>query len=783
MKKIFMLSFTNIRKTKGHTISLLIMFIIAALLMNAGLLVFFNFGGFFDKTIKELNTSNIYYSMPSEFYNKEVENYIQNNENVLEMQKVESICTLVKTNYNNETHENVYIINDADKERKISKWKFVGKHLPVDEMSIYVPYIFQKSAGYKLNDKFKMEFENVKFTFVIKGFTEDVYFSSQETGAMGIYLPHDTYEKVSEKLDDKYNATIIFANLKTINKDIETGIRNLTKSGVAYTIEDITKTLYSLDINMIKMSRVMMASMVSVMIVSFSAIIVAVCLIVVRFRIGNSIEDDMTKIGSLKAIGFTSRQIIASIILQFAFITFIGSIAGIALSYYATPVLSDVFAQQSGLMWSQGFDGVISSIALSFILLVVVFVAYITARRINKLNPIVALRGGIITHSFLKNHLPLDKTKGSLPLVLSLKSLLQNKKQGIMITIILFAVSFASTFAFVMFYNAAIDAQVFYETPGIELANAAAVLKPDTDREEFAKKVKYMSDVRKVQYIDEANVNIDKNEVTVKVMEDYSKKETNSVYQGRYPRHANEIVITGTLANMLKKTVGDTVTVKLGDAKSDYIITGLSQGAYMGGMNASLRYDSMLKLNPDFKQQNLQIYLNKNVDAGEFVEKLNNIYGDFILSSVDMDKTMKDGAGVYIAIVAKVGIAILSVTIAVVILVLYFVINSSITRRRHELGIQKAIGFTTFQLMNQISFGFLPTIILGVCIGSIIGIMQTNNIMSSAQSAMGIMKANYIITPVWIGLFGVGIVIVSYITSMFITYKIRKISAYTLVSE
>ena len=203
----------------------------------------------------------------------------------------------------------------------------------------------------------------------------------------------------------------------------------------------------------------------------------------------------------------------------------------------------------------------------------------------------------------------------------------------------------------------------------------------------------------------------------------------------------------------------------------------------MGGMNASIRYDGIIKLNPNFKQQSLQIYLNKGVNAGEFVKKLENLYGDSLISTLDMDKNMELGMGVYTSIVSKVGIAILVVTIAVVILVLYFVINSSVIRRKRELGIQKAIGFTTFQLMNQLSLGFLPPIIVGVCIGCVVGITQTNAIMSVAQRAMGIMKANYIITPVWIALFGVAIVIVSYITSMLITYRIRKISAYALVSE
>jgi len=782
VNKLSMLVFANIRKTKGHTVSLFIMFLLAALLLNAGLLVYINFGGFFDNTIKELNTSNVYYIIPSDTYNSEVEDYLANNENIIEMQKEESLWATAVTKYNDDTREDAFLLSDADNVRNMSKWKFVGEHLPSDTMSVYVPYRYQLE-GYQLNDKFEMSFKDVTITFTIKGFTEDIYFSASDTGVMGIYLPHDTYEMVSKELNDTCKATVVFANLQHINKDIETQIRELTKASEVSSSSDITKTVFSLDLVIIKLSRVMMASMVSVMIVAFAIIIVAVCLIVVRFRIDNSIEDDMTKIGSLKALGYTSTQIVLSIVMQFVSIAFVGSTAGIALSYLATPLLSDVFAKQSGLMWVQGFDGAISSIALSLLLIIVVMVAFFAARRVNKLHPIVALRGGIITHSFYKNHMPLSSSKGSLPLALALKSLLQNKKQGIMIAIIMIAVSFAGTFAVVMFYNTTIDTKTFFETPGVELSNAVAVLKPDSDTTKFIEDIKNRNDVRKLQFIDQAMISIDKNQVSAYVMEDYSGKETNTVYQGRYPLHSNEIVLAGHFAEMIEKKIGDSVTVKMGESQAQFIITGLSQGAYMGGMNICMRLDGMLKLNPEFKQQSLQIYLNKNENAGEFVNNLETLYSDVLISTTDMDSVMEKGTGVYTDIVSKVGIAILVVTIAVVILVLYFVINSSVTRRKRELGIQKAIGFTTFQLMNQFSFGFLPPIIVGVCIGSVLGIMRTNAIMSVAQRAMSIMKANYIITPVWIALFGVAIVIVSYVTSMLITYRIRKISAYALISE
>ncbi len=783
MRKIAMLSFANIRKTKGHTVSLFLMFLIAALLLNAGLLVFLNFGSFFEKSNKELNASNVYYIIPSHLYSEEVADYVNNNTSVLAMQKEDVMWPVATIPYKDETREYPFLINDADQKRDISKWKFVGEHLPPDAMSIYLPYVFSIDAGYKLNDKFEMTIKETILTFTIKGFTEDTFFSSLDTGSIGVYLPHETYEQVNQKLSGKDNAVLIYANLDKVNKEVETGIRErLKEESMAYN-PDSTSSLFSVNLDLVKSSRLIMSSIVSVMMVAFAAIIAIVCLIVVRFRIGNSIEEDMTKIGSLRAIGYTSRQIILSIVMQYSLIAFIGSVAGILLSYLATPILSNVFAHQSGLMWVQGFDGVISSMALCVVLFVVIIVSVMASGRIHKLNPIVALRGGIVTHNFRRNHLPLDTSKGRLPVVLGFKSMLQNWKQSFMIGVILVAVSFASTFAVVMFYNTVIDTKPFKETPGIEISNAVAVLNPDADSTKLVENIKSMSEVRKVQFIDEVILRIDNNDVTAYVMDDYSNKETDTVYKGRYPLHSNEVVLAGQLADMLDKKIGERVTIEIGAESAEYMITGLSQGANMGGMNASVRRDGILKLNPNFDQRTLQIYLNTDVKADEFVNKLEDDYGDSLVSTFDMDKLMEQGIAMYTSIVSKVGIVMLVITIIVVILVLYFVINSSIVRKRRELGIQKAIGFTTLQLMNQLSLGLLPPVIFGVFIGSVIGIAQTNTIMSMAQRSMGIMKANYIIMTSWITLFGVALVAVSYITSMLITYRIRKISAYALVSE
>lgn len=318
LEKILMLSFANIRKTKGHTVSLFLMFLIASLLLNAGLLIFANFGNYFEKITKELHTSDMIYILPSRLYSDKIDSFIQNNDNVRKMVKETALHVSATIPYNGDTRATDFLLYDADKKRDLSQWKFVGEHLETDSMSVYVPYVMSVDGGYKLNDKLEMKLNDKLLTFTIKGFTDDVWLSSIDFGIMGIYLPHETFQKVQQEVNG--DTTIVYANMTKQNSNIEAGIIELIKQDKLVPEAEASSALSSLALPLVKMARTLMATMVSAMTVVFAAIIALVCMIVIRFRIGNSIEDDITKIGSLKAIGYTSSQIISTVVLQFSMI-------------------------------------------------------------------------------------------------------------------------------------------------------------------------------------------------------------------------------------------------------------------------------------------------------------------------------------------------------------------------------------------------------------------------------------------------------------------------------
>jgi putative ABC transport system permease protein len=130
-----------------------------------------------------------------------------------------------------------------------------------------------------------------------------------------------------------------------------------------------------------------------------------------------------------------------------------------------------------------------------------------------------------------------------------------------------------------------------------------------------------------------------------------------------------------------------------------------------------------------------------------------------------------------------VAVGIVSVTVLVVILTLYMVIKTAILRQRRELGIQKAVGFTTLQLMNQIALNMTPVILIGVILGAVGGYFGFNPMMIALMTGMGVVQVDLPIPMTQMVAVCIALIVLAYVVSMLIAVRIRKISAYALVSE
>ncbi|MDR1068442.1 MAG: ABC transporter permease [Clostridiales Family XIII bacterium] len=787
MKNILPILSANLRGGKGQAINLLIFTLIAALLLNLGLLLTMAFDDFFDERSEALHAPHYALIEEKRLFTPEQEDYLRNHDGVTEVERETAVSFLTDISYNGGNMSARFTFLNADKTRAMNPLTLTDGKAPAGSDEICLPSLFKAGGGYQLGDDFSVEIAGKTFTFKICGFTEEILFGSLNGQAYQVYVSDSGYNAVlaqkpeSEcvvlraRLQDPADSEALLLDQAReffVQADVSGADGGFVADGSSYVIAQ--------DWNGAKLFRTMMSRITATVLVMFAAVIVLVSLLVVRFRIRNSIEESMTNIGALKAVGYTGRQLLGATVLQFFLIALVGVLAGIGLSYAILPTVSRILEMQTALVWKQGFDVTSSLISLVAILLATLAVTWLSAGRIRKLQPLTALRQGLITHNFKKNHFPLDRSRGPLSWLLALKSILQSKGQMVMIFIIVTAVSFAASAGLSLYDNMGVHPDMFAKLLGGEMPDAAFVADTPDNAVRVRDFIEETGDARKVFYYQNSDIMIDDIQVNNIVSDGFSQFEGTLLYEGRYPQHDNEICVSGILSENKGIKIGDVVTVK----DTDYLTVGLIQTVNgNNGMASAMTIPGMRRIQPNYRTQEIYAYLNDNAKTVGFIDEVNAEFPGNFETVVNLDELMDAQLTVYGDIFFAVAIALVAITALVIFLVLYLMLKTVILRRRRELGIQKALGFTTAGLMNQLALYFIPVIALGVAAGGLLGIFGFNSIFVSLTRSMGIMTAS-MPAPIPLTIVTcVALVAVAYAFAMLIAARIRKISAYALVSE
>jgi len=773
-----MLAKGNIRKAKGQMLILAILFLIASTLLIIGLSVMTGFNSHFDELVEELNATDTHFNMTHSLFTPGMEDLFRRYATDFETQRGAFFMSAELT-WRDDVFNSGLIIYNVEDSRRLSQWKLVGEYLPLTENGVYVPYILHFSAEYNLGDVITVVAEGQTIHFTVAGFVENIWAADMGVSPRFFVPPARFYEII--------DAFPYYQQIMAIYANGITNVQSFTNLVVEETgMGDMGfNPRYGLGFNTLDEiigARTGTAVMMSMLMIGFTVIIGLVSVLVIRFRIKNSIDEDMPKIGSLMSIGYTSRQITASVVAQYASTIFVAVVLGIVPAFILLPVVGQMFGILSGMYWQPGFMPVPVVITIVGLTALVLIFTRLSARGIKKIAPVLALRGGVATHSFKRNPLPLDKSPLPLNVTLAFKSVLQGLRKSVMMFIIMMSVSLTAIVALIIFYNSTIDQTAFEQLPGIERFNSVVGFLPDVDTMALQEEINAHPDVRDSQFFMNGPTTVSDEFAIFFAMEDYDRRVTRSVFNGIFPRYANEVAITWLLADELGVAIGD--LVYLGNDDMPFLITGLVSGMEVGQFGAYITKDGLRIMSPNMPANTLLgIYLNPGVDAAVFGQEMEATFADYVFLTIDFDEQFEHGVAAVAGVMGMVGIVILIISTFVIILVLYFVISSTIIRKYRDLGIHKAIGYTTANLMNQISLAFSFPIILGAAAGAVLGALLVEPFMSMGLRPMGVMQANLIINMAWAVVAGVAIVVLAYVISILVTWRIRKISAYKLVTE
>lgn len=786
MPQIWLLTLSGLRKSKAQAVSLLCLICLTAIVLNIGLITMRNYVSFFDQRAKELNASDVIMLLQDRdpLYTKAYEKAIREDKRTKEVETRKVLLANGNCMYADSVTNRMFAILNKQDEVTINRYEMIERSEQTPAHPIYLPYLFKIGGGYELQDEFVFEIANEDggydaFTYEVAGFFDEIMLGTINSTTTGFMLENADYQALSQAFSGTLDAFLYSAFIHD---------PSLQEKYASDHIVDATTISFLSDSNFyetIRMARTNTSAIGSMLLIAFAIILSLICAVIICFRIINTIEEDVQNIGALKAIGYTGNQIRSSLLLQFLSIALIATGIGILISYTTLPFVSMLFSKQTGVNWIQGFDAFSSLLTLAMITMVVVVVAITSSYRVIKLHPIIALRMGIKTHSFRRNHIPFDSSKGSLLVMLVKKIFLQEGKQNLMIGMILAGIAFAAVFAGALYENITLKFDQFLIITIGEVNDLSVDAKSEEDAKYLMEHLSQDKEIRKmISFMTEAIKSEQGEFVYLYTTEDLQMLDCqNMIYDGRFPKYDNEVAIGGILSKSSGKGVGDSITLMKGEHTYTYLITGLIQGSNYMGHDAAMNHEGYRHLHPDFVNSSFNIYLEDPKNGDAKLESISEEYSSSIQRIRNVRKSMEASLLIYKEMIQMLVGIITVIMLSVIVLTLYLVLKTSILRKRKELGIQKALGFTTQQLILQNALCFLPTIIISTIIGSSIAYGTTNSILSVLFSSFGIMKVNFDISIVMIFILILVITLFGFLVCVLVSMRIRNISPYTLMSE
>ena len=772
MRKSFLIARSNIRKSKGQTASILILILLAAFMMNLWLMLSMDYKQNFDRYHDKFNAEH--FTLAADGNSDEFQSFLS--------QTLESDSRTEEYRLNNCMHSNVTFPYNGG---ELSSWgvffgkqtaltRSIGKVEIVEEgaftSGIYLPMLY-KTNDISVGKPIEISIGSHKEIYTVCGFFNSIMMGSHNCVMTEIVLTDDKYKELE---NNGYAPSATLCSVRLKDKSESLNYEGSLKSAVSKYQPNIT--IVSNNYNIVSQSRYISQMICSGIISAMAFFVLLIAIVVIVSNIINYIQVNIKNLGVLKAQGYTSRQLICSLLLQFLSLTFIASIIGIGISYLLFPAINTMMIAQTGIPYEMRFLPMPIVISLAVLGGTVALAVWLASRRIKKIEPIAALRSGIQTHNFKSNHVPLEKTKAPLNLALALKTTFSGLKLNITVCITMLVISLVVVFSGLMTKNVIMDMQPFADLIVGETADSSINVQAETE-DDFLYAMNTDSRVEKIYLYTSLNVSHTGGaELMATICDDFSKINNQSVvFEGRFPKYDNEIAIAAKYANENAFKVGDEIEITANGKHEKYLICGFTQISNNLGRDCLFTRAGYERLGT---LTNISYYLNlsRGTDIDEFNSEAAQTFTDSVNTTVNIQSIMESTGGVYVSLMTIIVIVILVLSAIIIIFVLYLLVRTMLNNKIRDYGIMKALGFTASQLIVQTALSFMPAMIVSTVVGLTLCSLIINPLTALFLSGIGIVKCTFTVPIGFIVAAGIGLVLFAFATVCLLSLRIRRIA-------
>lgn len=792
MKSVFKIAIKGIFKRKTYTIAIFVLTIIAAVSMVTALATIFRTQDIYTAAYQKSNSPDIFYFYASNNYSPQYVNYFNSRSEVKDV--ISQDCLLGSSNLGSINGKDLSSCvfteyNPTQNDFAIAPSSAKADYT-LDANEVYVPLLYKSQYNAKIGDKLVITTNQGNMKYIIKGFFEDPVFGSVFMGNKRILFSSEGYKQIGAFTLNKttIQTEILNVYLKSqyqganFEKTAEAVNKDFGKDTLAYYQSD--KTFFESDVLVIP-------EIISVVLLCFSALLIIIVAIVIRHAILSSIEADYVSLGVLKAIGFTGKNIITSILLQYLIISGVGTVVGVIAGIFTTPVIGGILMNSTGIFGSANMTAQFAFSVIFAVLAVIVIISYLTARKAAKISPVMAISfGKAPVHFASRLNVPLNRLNFlPLSIKMSLKQMMTKLRQYstliVITTIFTFMIIIVATMASNFSTAQNMSKILGYPIYDMSITSTSTSKLTSDYLDQIVKYVDKTYGVKIVNSESYASMRVDGMYINGDVKSSFDEVR-NALIDGRLPEFDNEIAVTPIMSKILGKGIGESLEIESGEGiKKEYIITGTIQSVSEMGKTVCMSLSAYQRIAPNFQPSDRNIVLKDNSNLDNIVSTLNQKYKttEFGISFTNQKDTSDN---LFSTIQSATGLAskiVLFLTFVLIACITILLCTITIYREITDTGIFKAIGFKTKELRIQFTFRFMLISIIGGVIGIGLSLLFDEKLLGVMLSSAGV--AN--LKPVWnfssIGIPILFVVCVTGITAFLCSAKIKNISPSSLINE
>lgn len=293
MKKITMLSINSFKKNFKHIFSFSIILLISTILFSSAIVIKNNIDKDYNEKHKALNTANIFFTIPKIQYSDELFEKVKNIKGIKEIETENGIMLTIPVKMNGSTQEQNQIFYKIDEKSNINKYNIIDECNENKKNPIYISYYIYKNSGLKLEDKYEFKVNDENYLFEIKGIIEEMQYGNYSSSVIGNYLNNESYDYLLKENEEKEVIT-----LSAITEDTYKTYNEVSKILTKNNISILNKNYDEAS----KKARLSVSNILVLIILAFSIVMLFISILVSKFKIKNSIEEEITNMGVLKAI-------------------------------------------------------------------------------------------------------------------------------------------------------------------------------------------------------------------------------------------------------------------------------------------------------------------------------------------------------------------------------------------------------------------------------------------------------------------------------------------------